>query len=309
MSEDRKQSFPFLYEMLIMLVPCAATACFFNGVSAVRLLLVSVAACVFCDGLGTLLLKKELTLKDMSAVVTGLCVALMLPGSCPTSMAVLASVFSVVAGKLPFGDHDKAPFVPAAAGIAFLTAVYPDVTFAFTPSASSVTAASLTSMLKSGNSVNLTAPSLLNILAGNFPGPIGCTCVFFFAACLIWLALRSLPKFMTAAGFTAVCALFSLVFPRVLSGGVASLVMELGGGTLLFSAVFLMTYPNVEFDSVPRALAYGAAGGAICMLIRYFGAFEDGTCFAVLIMNALAPLFTGKRPAPAKRANGGEADE
>ena len=305
MSEERKKTFPFIYEMLIMLVPCAATACFLNGLTTLRLILTCVGVCVLTDGAGTLLLKRELTLKDMSAVVTGLCLAMMLPASCPAGTAALVSLFSVAAGKLPFGDYEKSPFVPAAAGIAFLTVLHPDRLFDYTVSSSSVTNASLTAMLQNGNSVNVTAPGLLGILAGNRPGPAGCTCVFLFLACLVYLAIRNFPKFMTATGFVAVCALFSLIFPRVFSGGTASLIMELGGGMLLFAAVFLLPYPNVTISSVPLSLAYGAAGGILCMLIRYFGTNEEGVCFAVLIINALSPLFTGSKRLPMR---GGDAD-
>lgn len=305
MSEERKQSFPYVFEMLIMLAPCAVTACFLNGLSALKLIIICVGVSVVTDGVGTLLLKKEITLKDLSAVVTGLCIAMMLPASCPGGRAALASFLAVAAGKLPFGDYRKTPFVPAAAGIAFMTVVYPDVLFAYPVPSSSVTASSLASMLQRGTSVNVTAPGLLGILAGNCPGAAGCTCSFLFVACLVYLAIRHFPKFMTAAGFVAVCALFSLIFPRVFSGGVASLVMELGGGMLLFTAVFLMPYPNVETDSVPVSLAYGAAGGVLCMLIRYFGTYEEGACFAVLILNALSPLFVKKKTvAP----HGGDAD-
>lgn len=305
MSEERKQPFPYIFEMLIMLAPCAVTACFLNGLSVLKLIIVCVGVSVVTDGAGTLLLRKELTLKDLSAVVTGLCIAMMLPASCPAGMAALASFLAVAAGKLPFGDYRKTPFVPAAVGIAFMTVVYPDVLFAYPVSSSSVTASSLASMLQRGTSVNVTVPGLLGILAGNSPGAAGCTCAFLFIACLVYLAIRHFPKFMTAAGFVAVCALFSLIFPRVFSGGAVSLVMELGGGMLLFTAVFLMPYPNAETDSVPMSLAYGAAGGILCMLIRYFGTFEEGACFAVLILNALSPLFMKKKTA---FPYGGDAD-
>lgn len=293
MPSDRKKEFPFIADMLVMLLPSAATACFYNGFTALRVIAVCTLACVLCDAAGTLILRKSLMLKDLCAVVTGLSASMLLPPNCPLWLAALTGTVSITAGRLPFGDSERLPFTPAAVGAAFSALVYPELFFSYSAPAGSsfVTAESLTSMLRSGHSVNATAPGLLNILAGSCPGPLGTTCAFLFAACLIYLAIRRPDKFMISAGFTAVCALFAALFPRVLSGRLVSLVMELGGGMLLFSAVLLLTYPNVGFCSFPVCLLYGASGGVLCMLVRYFGSFEEGACFAVLIVNSLSPFF------------------
>ena len=312
MSQNRQTAIPFTVDMLIMLALCAATACFYYGFAVISLIAACVLSCVVCDAAGTFLLKREITLKDLSAVITGLCVSLTLPVGCPLWLAVLAGAVSVCLGKLPFGDHDRSPFVPPAVGIAFVSVLYPSVFFDYSSAlrSSSVTQASLASMLKNGVSVNATAPALLNILAGNCPGPVGTGCTFLMAAFLVYLAIRNFSKFACAFGFTAVCALAAVLFPRVLSGAQVSLVMELGGGILLFSAVFLMTYPNGKLSSVPVCLLYGALGGAICMLIRRLGASEEGAPFAVLIMNALAPLFEkAERKLLRHTAAGGGTDE
>lgn len=310
MPQQSEHKFPFIADMLIMLILCAVTACFLHGTAALTRIAVSVLTCVVCDAAGTLLLRKKLLLRDLSAVVTGLCLAMMLPSSFPLALTVLVCFVAVAAGRLPFGDYDKVPFVPAAVGAAFATLVYPDAFFSYPPvSAPGVGTASLASLLQNGNSVNITVPGLLNILAGNSPGPLGTTCTFLLAACLIYLAIRQFDKFLIALSFTGVCALFAVSFPRVMSGRTVSLLMELGGGMLLFAAVFLMTYPNVRIRSVPFCLLYGGIGGAVCMLIRYFGSFEEGVCFAVLIMNALSGFFEKREASAAELLNGGASDE
>ena len=204
---------PFTVDMLIMLTVSAIVACFYFGSAAAKLILIGLAVSVGCDAAGTLLLKKEIALKDLSAVITGLSVALVLPAGCPGWMAALSAFTAVAVGKLPFGEHTKAPFVPAAVGTAFVTLLYPRIMFDYSAAAgaSFATGESLASMLRHANAVNLTGPALFNILAGNCPGAIGATCTFFFAACLVYLAVRKTDKFFIAAGFIAVCALFAVL--------------------------------------------------------------------------------------------------
>lgn len=311
MSDRFPKKFSYNSDCLVLLTACLVPAVLFNGIGGVLVIAACVITAVICVGAGSLLLQKKLSLNDKSAIVTGLSVAMLLSGSTPVGVAVLASFVAIAAGKLPFGDWDKAPFVPSAVGAAFAWLVYPEYCFSYPAPFTGVSdsAVSLTSMLKNGNSVNMTTPGILNAIVGNCPGPLGTTCAIFFVACLIYFLLRNIDSFIISAGFIAVCCLFAALFPRVPSGRQASVLMELCGGALLFTAVFPMTYPNIKFRSVSFALFYGMTGGAVYMLIRYFGTFEDGAPFAVLVMNAIAPLFSDKVGEFRIPAADGEEDE
>ena len=262
------KKFSYNSDCLVLLAACLVPSVLFNGIGGVKVIAASVVTAVLTDLFGTLILSGDVTLSAFVAVAVG---------------------------KQPFGRWDRAPFVPAAVGTGFVCVIYPDICFSYPApfTGAADTAESLAMMLKNGNSVNMTAPGVLNVLVGNCPGQIGTTCGIFFAACLVYYLIRNIDSFIVSAGFISVCFLFAALFPRVPSGRRTSVLMELCGGALLFTAVFLMTYPNVKFRSVNFALYYGMTGGAVYMLIRYFGAFEDGAPFAVLIMNALSPLFSG----------------
>lgn len=293
--DDRfPKKYSYSSDCLVLLCACLVPAILFNGFGVLKTAAVSVAAAIAVDFLGTFILSRKAVAPDKYAVITGLTAAMLLPGDVPLYIALLASSVSVAVGKLPFGKWDRVPFVPSAVGIAFVWVIYPDVCFSYPAPLTGVTdtAESLALMLKNGNSVNMTSPGILNILVGNFPGPVGATCALFFAACLVYFLIRNMNSFIVSSGFVAACFLFAALFPRVPSGRRVSVLMELCGGALLFTAVFLMTYPVVKFRSPSFALLYGMAGGVLFMIIRYFGALEEGAPFAVLIMNAICPLFS-----------------
>lgn len=296
MSNRFPKKFSYGSDCLLLLIACLVPSVLFNGINGVKIAAAGVITAVVTDALCTLIFKTDAPVFSRYSVITGLSSVMLLSAGVPVYVAITASFSSVVVGKLPFGDWEKTPFVPAAVGSALAWVLYPDKCFSypvpFTGSYGS--AESLASMLKNGNSANMTAPGILNILVGNFPGPLGTTCGIFFAACLVYFLIRNIDAFITSAGFISICFLFAALFPRVQSGRQTSVIMELCSGALLFTAVFFMNYPNVRFRSVNFAMLYGMAGGVVYMLIRYFGAFEDGAPFAVLIINAAAPVFEAR---------------
>lgn len=291
-----KKSIPFLTDVLIMLIPFCLLACYFYGIKAVKILAVGTITALFIDFAGSLLLKKEHSLSDLSALTTGIIISLLMSDNTPLWLVALCSTVSIAVGKLPFGDFKKSPFVPAAVGIAFLIVCYPDYIFNYSPTLrdTGIFTSSLASILTKGNTINMTVPGIISALVGNCPGPVGATCAIALLAALVYFLIRHPNSFIIAAGFISVCCLFAVLFPRVLSGRQASILMEISSGMLLFTAIFLMTWPNKNFKSGLSALLYGLLGGSLCMLIRYFGVFEEGAVFAVLFCDAVSFIFEKK---------------
>lgn len=295
-NKKTENKLPFTADMLIILIPFCLLSVYFYGLTAVKLIFASIITAIVCDFTGCVLLKREIELSDLSAVNTGIITALLLSSSTPVYIAVLTAAFAICVGKLPFGSYKNSPFTPAAVGIAFASVCFPDYLFNYLPSLrdTGIFTSSLASMLTQGNTVNMTAPGLLSILVGNCPGPIGATCTVALLATLIFLLIRRPNAFFSAAGFISICCLFAVLFPRVLSGRQASVIMELCSGMLMFTAVFLIPWPNKEFSSPLSAMLYGITGGLFQMLIRYFGTFEEGAVFAVLFCDAISFLFIKK---------------
>ena len=286
--------------MLIMLGALTVVACYLNGLNVLWHVAASCASAAVCEALGRKIFGCPGSLKDLSAFVTGLTIALMLPVSSPYWLAALGSAFAIVVVKIPFGGARKAPFVPAAAGWCFLSVCYSDMVFTYpvvnigtgSPmygTENFVSASSLSQMLRVNQSLSLNIFGSSDILTGKVPGAMGTTCVLAMLGIVAFMLLRKPSRLISSAGFIAVCAFFALAFPRVLTGRMTSLVMELSAGSLLFAAILILNDPVTVPKKPLPALIYGACAGVLCMLLRFYGRFSDNACFAVLIMNAVCP--------------------
>lgn len=295
MAEPKKKSTPtFAYELLMLIAPCIM-AWYYCGERALRVLLVSVAAAFLCDLAGGLLFYNKIVVKDLCSVFTGAAIALMLPASVPFYIPVIGSLFAVAAVKLPFGGALKAPAVPAAAGFAFITVCFPEQVFLFPTAATNasgqfVSGVSLAGMLRQHRSMHLDSISAFDILSGNVSGAMGTGCAVVLIGCAVGLLFRRRRAFLNTFGFIAACSAMALLFPRVNTGPVASLIMELCSGALLFAAVFLVPDPSVSPEKPLYRFLFGFLTGIICMVTRYFGIYEEGVCFAVIISGFAWPL-------------------
>lgn len=294
----------YMIDMVIMLVIVAVVAVYTYGARAVQILLLTLIATLGTEAIGyaVFMRKKPERLLDLSAVFTALAVALAVPSSSPLWMAPIGGIFAIAVAKLPFGNANTTPFVPAAAGIAFLSVSYPDFMFTY-PSLSIgsldavtygdgfVPGTSLAMMLDQSKSIGTTILNVLDVFVGRIPGPMGASCFILMLGTFAYMLIRRHSGFITTASFIAACSVMSVLFPRVLTGRTYSLLMELSAGLLFFAAVFFISDPVTAPKNQLGKVLYGAAAGFATMLFRYFGSVESAVCFVVLIANALSPLF------------------
>lgn len=293
-----RQTRTHMLDMLIMMVPLALMAVVNYGVRPLGIMALSVASAVVIERIGYAVMRRPSELGDFSAVFTGLAIALVMPASAPLWLPVAGVAFAIIVAKLPFGSAANAPFVPAAAGIAFLTVCWGDLLFTYPVVSTSVAVTgaesfregvSLAAMLRVGDSGAPTLLNFFNIISGGMAGPMGTTCTIALFGAAVYLFIRRPERIIAPAAFVAVCSVCAIIFPRVMSGRKASLTMEIASGMLVFAALFFMSDPaTVPKKPLPK-LVYGLVGGALCMLLRYFGAYEEGAYFAVLLLNAAWP--------------------
>ena len=134
-----------------------------------------------------------------------------------------------------------------------------------------------------------------DVVWGEITGPIGATAILVLIAAAVFLFLRNTASVYITLPYLLTCAVMALLFPRGTdSQAFYSLVIELCSGYLLFAGVFMFTDPVTSPRYTPARVVYGALAGILVMILRHFGRFEEGACFAVLIMNAFAaPLDRG----------------
>lgn len=130
----------------------------------------------------------------------------------------------------------------------------------------------------------------LELVLGYFAGPMGATNVLILVFCFLYLLLRRTVSWRMTVPFLLACALFAFLFPRIEVAPHYSVLYELFSGQLVFGAIFILNDPVTTPKRPGAQVLYGAVTGVITMLFRYFGGFEVGLIFAVLVMNVFTPM-------------------
>lgn len=279
-------------DYLIMLVAPCVVAVWYYGTRFISVAATGVVTALICDFAAKAILGKIFHLRDFSNIFIGLAIALMLPAGIPLYVAAIAAAFAVLAVKIPFGGALHAPFVPSAAGFAFISICFKDLIFDYSVSAESKLfgAQSLGSMLTKGQSVYINAANIFDIIAGNVAGPMGTGCGILMIACCVYLFVRRKKALFATLGFVAACTVYAMISPRINASAFTSVILELSSGSLLFAAVFLLTdHATLPQSSINRVI-YGAVCGVICMAMRGAGVFEEPVCFAILLANGFRPV-------------------
>ena len=274
-------------DVIIALLPAAVAGCILFGWKALLMIAVCVATTVLSEFLFNLLTKKEQTVTDLSAVVTGLILALSLPAKAGIFHCIVGSVFAIVVVKCLFGGIGCNFANPAATARVFLI-------IAFSASIGGATAPALggvdlvasatpLEIIKFGSDTTL--PSLLDMFLGNRAGAIGETSALALILGGIYLIFRRVIKWHVPVIYIATVFLLSLIIKQDLT---VALYQVLGGG-LVIAAFFMITdYSTTPINTLGKMVfAFGC--GVITVLIRFWGSYPEGVSFAILLMNILSP--------------------
>lgn len=287
-----ESNFTIMRDIIIVMLPLYFLTLVYYGWRSIILMILSVLVAVICDVACQLLAQKRLAVADLSAVVTGMLIPLMFSAATDYYVVMFAAMFAILVAKHPFGGLGKNIFNPAAAGVAFACVSFAEKIFSYPlpldkpdiiTGVFAKVAASPLSKLKLGG-----APShaVFDMLLGNFPGPMGATNLLVLLSCFIYLVVRKTINPKPGITFVGVCALFAFLFPRINSGRIESVIYELAGGCLLFAAVFLINDPVTSPKRETSKIIYAALLAVVTMLFRYYGGYEEGIFFAILIMNS-----------------------
>lgn len=279
-------------DYLIMIAAPCLVAVWYYGTQFVSVAAMGVLTALACDFAAKAILGKTFHLRDFSNIFIGLAIAVMLPAGIPLYVPAAAAAFAVLAVKIPFGGALHAPFVPAAAGFAFISVCFKDLIFDYNVASETKLfgAQSLGSMLSKGQSVYISAANVFDIIAGNVAGPMGTGCGILMLACCVYLFVRRKTALLATLGFVAACTVCAVVSPRINASALTSAVLELSAGSLMFAGVFLITDHSTLPHSGINRVIYGAVCGVVCMSMRKMGVFEEPVCFAIILTNGFRPV-------------------
>ena len=280
-----------MLDVVIGLVPVVLMALYVFRLYAVKQLAICVVSCLVAEALFTKMRGRSLPLKDCSALVTGIILALSLPGPAPWYVGFIASFVAIGIGKTIFGGVGMNLFNPAMVGRAFVMIAFASVLAAagYQDAGSTVDAVTqatpLDAFKQSGVSVPLTA-----LFFGLTNGSLGETSAL---ACLIgglYLCIRRTASWEIPVGVLLAAAFFGGIANLANPGADWTVLHHLLGGSLLFGAFFIATDP-VSSPMTPKGkFIFGFGVGALIMLLRLFSGYPEGVMFAVLLMNSLTPL-------------------
>ena len=275
-------------DVIIALVPATAMGIFYFGINALILIIAAIASAVAFEAICQKVMKKPVTVSDLSAVVTGLLLAMNLPAKAPLWVAIVGSAFAIIFGKQLFGGLGQNFINPALAGRAFLLASYPtEMTTWSVPNglevADAATYATPLAQLKAGN---LDA-SLGELLLGQCGGTIGETCAIALIIGGVYLLYKHVISWKIPVIYIATVAILFGVIGRQ---GVRVPLQEICAGGVMLGGIFMATDYASSPVTAKGQIIFAVGAGLITYLIRTFGGYPEGVSYSILIMNCCVPL-------------------
>lgn len=285
-------------DVLIALAPAAIMGIFFFGFQAALVIILSIASCVFFEGLFQVIMKKPVTISDLSAVVTGLLLAMNLPSTSPFWMPIVGGFFAIIIAKQLFGGLGQNFINPALAARAFLLASYPTKMTDFVATRYNViggvdavtSATPLAQIAESG--LQVTSQDFYNALVGNIGGCIGETCALALILGGLYLLFKKIISWRIPVIYIATVFIFTTILKFV--GGDAGALRipyyELFTGGLMLGAFFMATDYSSSPVTPKGQLIMGFGCGILTTLIRVYGGYPEGVSYSILLMNLAVPL-------------------
>jgi electron transport complex protein RnfD len=288
---------PLMTNVLIALAPSAVFGVVIYGLPALLNIVVSVAAAVIAESLFRYITRQGIRAGDLSAAVSGLLLALVIPPSTPLWMTALGAAFAVVVAKEFFGGLGANVFNPALIGRAFLIMSFPAALTTWTLpggfGVDTVTGPTPLGIIKMGGDTAAVGEALMGstgywqiiktLFIGSHSGCIGESSVLLIAAGAVFLLVTKTIDWRAPVSMIASCFILSVIL------GMDPLFAILSGG-LCFGAVFMVTdYVSAPVTSTGKLL-FGCGAGIITVLIRKWGAYPEGVSYGILIMNGVTPF-------------------
>ena len=283
-------------DVLIGLAPALIGSVYFFGFRALLVTLVSVASCVFFEWAYSKLRKMHVKTYDLSAVVTGVLLAFVCPVPIEYWMIVLGAAFAILLVKMLFGGLGRNIVNPALAGRAFMfswpVAMSTWVKVGFNnaaglfSTADAVTAATPLAAMHQGQ---MPAEPLMDMFLGSIGGCIGETSALLLIIGGAYLVWRKVITLRIPLSYILTVAILSFLFPMG-NDRIAWMLAQIFGGGLMLGAIFMATdYVTSPITHLGQ-IVYGIGCGVLTIMIRYFGGYNEGVSYAILIMNCCVVL-------------------
>jgi len=276
-----------MMHVLIALAPAIAASMIFFRHKALFLLIICTLTSALCEQAITWLRKKPSTISDLSAAVSGILLALILPPATTWYAAVLASVFSIIIAKQLFGGLGANIFNPALMGRAFLMAAYPKMMTTYSLPYN-VDALSGPTPLALNKFSQVVTPNW-DLFIGNIPGSIGETSALCLIIGGVYLLILRIADWRVPLSLLVTSSLVAAI-GYAFNPGLGSVAFHLLSGGMLLGALFMATDPVTTPITKTGRYIFGIGCGIMIMVLRYRSGLPEGVMYSILFMNCLTPL-------------------
>ena len=285
-------------DVLIALFPALIGSVCFFGFRALLVTMVSASACVFFEWAWCRMMKQHCKTYDLSAVVTGVLLAFVCPPTIPVGMIIMGDLFAIILVKMLFGGIGKNIVNPALAGRAFMfswpvaMSTWAKVGFenavGILDTADAVTAATPLAAMHQGY-IDPAAGSIADMFLGTVGGCIGETSALLLLIGFGYLLLKKVITPRIPVAYIGTVAVLAFLFPLG-NDRIPWMAAQLFSGGLMLGAIFMATdYVTSPLTHLGQ-IVYGIGCGVLTIMIRYFGGYNEGVSYAILIMNCCVVL-------------------
>lgn len=292
-----------MFETIAALLPAFFAGWFFFGWGAVRVVLTCTAAALAAELLWQKFLSPPVRKPDGSAILTGMLLGFLMSTLTPWWLGIVGGFVAIVVGRRLFGGVGNHPFNAALVGWAVILVSYrslmgefpmPEPAFLLTPG-QFLAYSPLQTLKESGVEGILYVP-WQDYLLGNVPGAIGTTSVIALLLGGAYLLYRRIITWHIPLSFIASAWLFAFIFWRIDPNVYANPTFHILTGWIMLGAFFLAPEKGTAPVTAPGMILYGVGCGVLTVIIRIWGTYIEGVPFAILLMNAAAPLLDKIRP-------------
>ena len=299
--ENFVKTHSIMLQEIMALMPALGVSIYIFGPRVVPLTAVCVGSCILFEYVCRRLMKRDNTIGDMSAAVTGLLLAMNLPVTAPYWMAVVGSFVAIVIVKQLFGGIGQNFANPAITARIVLMVGFPTINHWIKPleyDYDAVSSATPLVLAKKGEEL----PSYLDMFLGKTGGSLGETCALALLLGGLYLAARKIISLAAPLSFIGSLFIFSWI------AGDDPLYQILAGGVFLGAFFMATDYATTPITQKGKVV-FGLGCGIITFVIRHFGSYPEGVSFSILLMNVLTPYIeelTRNKPFGAKEVQKNE---
>lgn len=279
-----------MLDVIIALIPAGLASVYYFGYRALILILASVLTCVLSEYIFNKATKRKQSIKDLSAVVTGILLAYNVPFTLPVWQMVIGAMFAIIVAKMFFGGIGQNIVNPALAARAFLMASWSETMTSFVPPQRVATLKTVKDVSMVSGATPLSDPasfSTMDLFLGNIPGCLGEVSALAILIGACYLIVRKVIHVRIPLTYIVTATVLLGIFGA--DGFAASLRNILSGGMLL-GAFFMATDYTTTPMTIKGQYVFAIGAGILTAIIRVWGGYPEGVSYSILLMNLVVPI-------------------